>query len=204
MTLHSVPHELCMQFSIRHSKEWLPMSKHSKTLLILIIITVALIWFQSCLPPDASSQESGFVMNRIVKPFLRFITGREAEVSEYFIRKLGHFTEYLILGLFVSLYAISAGRVLFHNQNKTVRSTASQALTVDSSAPFTLYPLPCNYALFILHSAFFCILTAFIDETIQIFSGRGASIKDVWIDTFGALAGILIVLLFKYIFKPKE
>ena len=29
---------------------------------------------------------------------------------------------------------------------------------------------------------------AFIDETIQIFSGRGAAIQDVWIDFFGALS----------------
>lgn len=29
------------------------------------------------------------------------------------------------------------------------------------------------------------LLTGFIDETIQLFSGRGSSVKDVWIDFFG-------------------
>ncbi len=33
-------------------------------------------------------------------------------------------------------------------------------------------------------------VTAFIDETIQMFTGRGPSIKDVWIDLFGVTAGI--------------
>ena len=40
-----------------------------------------------------------------------------------------------------------------------------------------------------------CNFCALIDETIQIFSGRGPEIKDVWLDTFGAASGILITLL---------
>ena len=33
-------------------------------------------------------------------------------------------------------------------------------------------------------------ITAFLDETIQMFTDRGPSIKDVWIDSFGIIAGI--------------
>ena len=40
-----------------------------------------------------------------------------------------------------------------------------------------------------------CNFCAFLDETIQIFSGRGPDIKDVWLDTFGSASGILITLL---------
>ena len=40
------------------------------------------------------------------------------------------------------------------------------------------------------------ILAACTDETIQIFvDGRGSSLTDVWIDTFGALTGIMLLLL---------
>ena len=39
------------------------------------------------------------------------------------------------------------------------------------------------------------LTAAFIDETIQIFSGRGAAIADVWIDLFGFATGLLIVRL---------
>jgi len=35
-------------------------------------------------------------------------------------------------------------------------------------------------------------LAAFLDETIQIFSGRGAQVRDVWIDLAGAAAGSLL------------
>ena len=38
-------------------------------------------------------------------------------------------------------------------------------------------------------------ITAFLDETIQIFTGRGPSIKDVWIDVTGIAAGIGLIHL---------
>lgn len=39
----------------------------------------------------------------------------------------------------------------------------------------------------------FCMLTAFLDESIQLFvPGRSGEIRDVWIDTAGALTGIVI------------
>ena len=39
----------------------------------------------------------------------------------------------------------------------------------------------------------FCMLTAFLDETIQLFvPGRSGEIRDVWIDIAGAWTGIMI------------
>ena len=37
-------------------------------------------------------------------------------------------------------------------------------------------------------------LTALCDETVQIFSGRGPMVRDVWLDTAGATCGILLLL----------
>ena len=39
------------------------------------------------------------------------------------------------------------------------------------------------------------LLTALVDETIQIFSGRGPAIADVWLDFAGAAAGIVLCSL---------
>lgn len=39
------------------------------------------------------------------------------------------------------------------------------------------------------------LLIALLDETIQIFTGRGASVKDIWIDFSGVVLGICIVQL---------
>lgn len=42
-------------------------------------------------------------------------------------------------------------------------------------------------------------LTALCDETVQIFSGRGPMVKDVWLDTAGATCGILLLLGLRFL-----
>ena len=46
------------------------------------------------------------------------------------------------------------------------------------------------YLLIVALCGFF---VALMDETIQIFSNRGSSVRDVWIDVFGYVAGAVIV-----------
>ena len=46
-----------------------------------------------------------------------------------------------------------------------------------------------------INSAFFSMTVALMDETIQIFSGRGSQVKDVWLDFAGSCTGILFVLI---------
>jgi VanZ family protein len=45
---------------------------------------------------------------------------------------------------------------------------------------------------------------AFIDETIQIFSGRGPAILDVWIDTLGFVSASFILYLIAFILREKH
>lgn len=48
---------------------------------------------------------------------------------------------------------------------------------------------------------------AAIDETIQIFTGRGSQLQDVWLDFAGFSAGLLAVLLVRALVlrsKPEE
>lgn len=131
--------------------------KNKKWIRILILIlTIALIWGQSCIPPEGSSAESGWV-KEILQKILGLIFGK-VEVSEMLIRKMGHFTEYLILG---------AELTAFFPTLKTV------------VVPMLGFG------------------TAFLDETIQIFSGRGPQIQDVWIDLAGVLVGMAVVLLIR-------
>lgn len=44
-------------------------------------------------------------------------------------------------------------------------------------------------------------VTAALDETIQIFSGRGSSLADVWLDFAGALTGILGVFGISFVVR---
>lgn len=51
----------------------------------------------------------------------------------------------------------------------------------------------------------FCMLTAFLDETIQLFvPGRSGEVRDIWIDTSGALLGILLVCLIGFLIERKK
>ena len=46
-----------------------------------------------------------------------------------------------------------------------------------------------------LNCLFFLLLAALTDETIQIFTGRGPQVQDVWLDFAGGTAGLLAMLL---------
>lgn len=41
------------------------------------------------------------------------------------------------------------------------------------------------------------LAVAFLDETVQIFTGRGSALVDIWIDLIGVTLGGLVSLLFK-------
>ena len=47
----------------------------------------------------------------------------------------------------------------------------------------------------LVYSLLFGQLTGFFDETVQIFSGRGPNIADVWIDIFGYATATAAVTL---------
>lgn len=122
----------------------------------LILFTLCFIWSNSMLGREASSSESGAVME-IIRPVLEIFVG-EGNVTEHLVRKLAHFCEFALLGAEVML------RFLL------MEKTAGQAGRLAAS-----------------HGLF----AAFADETIQIFSGRGPSVQDMWIDFAGVICGAL-------------
>ena len=50
---------------------------------------------------------------------------------------------------------------------------------------------------------FLGLAVAFIDETIQIFSGRGSTVRDMWIDIAGYVVGCAIVVAIAWAKKRK-
>ena len=130
-----------------------------RPLTVLIILTLALIWGHSLLGREASSEESGFVME-LLEPVLEMVVG-EGNVTEFLVRKLAHFTEFFVLGLEVLTF-FAYRKPLF----------------------------PQAFLLALTHGFF----AAFLDETIQIFSGRGPMIQDVWLDVSGFAVGSLLML----------
>ena len=130
-----------------------------RPLTVLILLTLVLIWGHSLLGREASSEESGFVME-LLEPVLEMVVG-EGNVTEFLVRKLAHFTEFFVLGLEV---------LTFFAYRKSL--------------------FPQAFLLALTHGFF----AAFLDETIQIFSGRGPMIQDVWLDVCGFAVGASLML----------
>ena len=132
------------------------LSGGKKVLILLLVLLLAFIWGHSCMPSDASEDESSTVLE-LLRPLLSLIVGAE-NVTLHLVRKLAHFTEFFCLGCVLALLLPFRGKAQ-------------------------------------LLAGGLALLTGFIDETIQIFSGRGSAVSDVWLDFSGAAAAILILAL---------
>ena len=135
-----------------------------KLLIVLLVLLLAFIWGQSCMPTEASRAESSTVL-QLLRPLLGPILGEE-NVTLHLVRKLAHFTEFFCLGCILALLLPFRGK--------------SQLLAGGLG-----------------------MLSGFIDETIQVFSGRGSAIVDVWLDFSGAAAAILILALIRRIWNRR-
>ena len=178
---------------------------------VLIVATLAFIWIHSAMPGDMSSEESGFIFD-ILSPVLGLILPDEL-VTEHLVRKLAHFSEYGLLGIEMFSYTLErrfAGvkhvisstvekSVLSSNGEKSLLSSngGKSLLSSTGAKPFLSSTgaksfLSGNGVKYLLNVLFSGFTVAFFDETIQIFSGRGPMIADMWIDLGGFVCGSLI------------
>ncbi len=51
----------------------------------------------------------------------------------------------------------------------------------------------------LVNCIFILFSVSFLDETIQIFSHRQSKITDIWLDLFGALSGMFVYILYRYL-----
>ncbi|MBO4887502.1 MAG: VanZ family protein [Firmicutes bacterium] len=157
---------------------------------LLLGLTVLLIFTQSAMSPRISSSESGFV-TRILYPILLRILGPEADL-EHFVRKAGHFTEFFLLGLQLCLIWLRIWRYIPQRPSDAGPDRPGLLTSYPAFIPRAVCP---TFGLTFACSSGVSWLIAFLDETVQIFSGRGPMIQDVWLDLAGALCAILLVLL---------
>jgi hypothetical protein len=160
-----------------------PKNKIATVFLILVVATVAFIFAQSAIPPEQSGAQSDKVGGAIVDAaggVINTDTEKGAEIFDsissfitQYIRKIAHFTEFGVLGVFVCMY-------LFVNRGERKLRLAM---------PFKVT--------FCLFSICFCIVVAFADETIQEFSNRVPAVPDMWVDLagFATLYAIAFVIL---------
>lgn len=130
-------------------------------LLLLLLATLCVIWGHSLEGPEDSSKKSQAVLENIIKPVLGPIFGAD-NITEHFVRKLGHFTEFFALGLESFLLLWVWRRMSLH---------------------------------WCFHGLHFGFLVGAIDETLQLFTERGSSLSDVWLDFAGFMVAAGLVLL---------
>ena len=81
---------------------------------------------------------------------------------------------------------------------KTAHFTEYFALAVTVAIPLYVYKI--RGIFLFLTGGIFCVLFAFLDEYVQSFVlNRTSSLRDVGIDSLGALSGILVAWIFCYI-----
>ena len=132
--------------------------------LVLTILLMLFIFFQSALPAELSQQESGIVVR-----FLAGVTGLEEGLVSFVVRKGAHFLEYLVLG--ISLFWTA--RDLRMRCGHSSGGLTGKAVL----APWVVG-----------------VLYAVTDEVHQYFvPGRSCELRDVLIDACGVAVGVAIV-----------
>lgn len=131
-----------------------------------ILFTAALIGsiifiFRNSLEVAAVSSDRSYQVMKFINGMLAKVN--LAPLSQFVIRKLAHFSEFLLEGFWLMLCLRVYTRHFVRHMSWPILGG---------------------------------VLTALSDETIQMFvPGRSSSVRDVWIDTAGVLAGLLVALL---------
>ena len=163
----------------------------------LLAATILLIWGQSLIPGKLSSEESSSILN-LLRPLWDSIgLNRAAFLDEHLVRKLfGHFAEYLVLGLQVgnlNTRNTYAGNPLAGNPNMEDPLAENR----DVKVPFP--GVKSSFFLQILKKMNFCLIIAFIDESLQLLSpNRGPEVSDIWLDLSGAALGVLTLTILHF------
>ncbi len=163
--------------------------------IVLAVLLLAFIWGNSLLSVAQSTVESRWVL-KLVTPLLEKFVG-VGNVTDHLVRKIAHAVEFTALG-FVLYWlfrwtdrrrapGIFGGPNGFGNgASRGSRSGSPSAVRILPSAAL---------------SGFFA---GFLDETIQLFTGRGAQISDVWLDFAGVSAGVLVACLIGLFVRPRR
>lgn len=149
--------------------------------LLLICLNVAFIWGNSILPADLSEKVSGEVMDVYERVLMH-------PLFEKVSTKLINFANRILDT------SIPNENIGMHLLRKMAHFSEFLLLGLDLTWLFLILEQKGIHR--ITMPLLFGVLTACVDETIQLYSaGRSSSLVDVWIDIGGLTVGIMILLL---------
>lgn len=166
-----------MEENINNKKENKKMYVLKQILYALFVIAVMVIIFHfSNEVAVESSNTSAGVIERVIRLIAPNITQEQIdeniELLQFIFRKCAHFTLYAMLGLFTYNFV----RTIKGNNTKNKENTTK---------------------IYLIASQVFCTTYSLTDEIHQMFiPGRSCELRDILIDSIGALVGILICIVF--------
>ena len=149
-----------------------------------MVLTYMVVWGQSCIGGENSQKESDAVMSAL-EPIHGVDVETVDRISDEFgqlnqlIRKSAHVLEYMVIGLEYGLLIwilLIQGNIMFGKRL------------------IQMY----------INAVMSGLFTAVMDETIQIFSGRGPLVSDIWVDMLGIAAGLGFMSIFTCIKRRKK
>ena len=205
------------------------MHRRSRICFVLAILWMAVIFMLSSRPADLSTQDSNFVSLAILHVTVPDFETRPMEeqaaliqAMEYPVRKAAHMTEYAILAMLWAGTFLPSGCAGISGDSGISRKTdvsedsgvsGKAGIPKDSGIPrysgiskdsdvsgeSTLFPKTAGISLLI------SMLYACPDEFHQHFvPGRSCEVRDVLIDTAGALIGILVLGILMHFHKRRR
>lgn len=163
-----------MSDEVTSAKKGMSLALKEKILIICLVLTYCAIWGQSCMNRTDSRAESNAVLS-VLEPISGVDVSTDNISDAYgrwdqLVRKSAHVIEYMVLGVELALL------VFFETKRKGVLGKK-------------------HYFQLQFNILMLGLLTAVIDETIQLFSHRGSLVEDIWVDMLGIVLGIAVVML---------
>ena len=143
------------------------------------------IFAQSAMPDYVSDEESSYIVD-IVKGIINTVSNStiDLELLTTIVRKLAHFTEYMVFGASLVLSIKSLAEIISARKNKE---------TVPSNQEETKSK---SLILWFLLAWAFGTLYAISDELHQYFvPGRSCEVRDMCIDSAGVAVGCIICMI---------
>lgn len=162
-------------------------------LFLWIALMVLIYWFSD--QPDTVSSEQSMRIGKLICSILvggydtlsEVTRNQYAELIDHFVRKSAHFCEYAVLGM-LTWGSFCSVRAVFGEKGRRCAETCSEA----ESGSRSLWA----YRKIELFAWVWCICYAATDEFHQLFVlGRYGMVRDVILDSLGALTGITVCIL---------
>lgn len=154
---------------------------------LLVVAWIGFIFSHSLQTGAESSSVSGEIVRLMSQLFPTVTSWFTSDQLQFFIRKLAHFSEYAILGLWLWLFWLKVTQVIV---TKLTRPTYQAQ---PKQRRYSLRECRTLMWLTVMFSALSGLVTAVMDETLQTFiPNRAGLLTDVWID----FSGLIIMLSF--------